>query len=363
MVELYFNGTCEPFNPGGTASYGFLIKKNGEKIISESKIIGSGEEMTINVGIYNGLINGIEAFSKLNISNEKLIIYTDSDMIYNFVSKKWGWNKNKDKWTPHKNKPHLKKLLDKTLSLLNTKNYELIFIPVKNNKEAYFLSKKPLIEMGIIKEKHCRGGGWTLEKIKKGFDAFIEKNGKLPTALEIDKIENLPTSRQIQRRFGGLEKIRKELGYNETHMGKGQNRANISFNIGIRGRNEEIKLEKWLREKFGEVFVHTEKILNISNKNRVDFYVYCPEGNFGIDVFYPETIKTLMNNVNIKIKKYKDIKEKIYLVSANISITQNMIDKYSLGKKNELPKNIEIYNIINFKEKVEKNTINNKNHV
>ena len=32
MIEIYFDGACEPINPRGTASYGYLIKKDGEII-------------------------------------------------------------------------------------------------------------------------------------------------------------------------------------------------------------------------------------------------------------------------------------------------------------------------------------------
>ena len=98
---------------------------------------------------------------------------------------------------------------------------------------------------------------WTIESIKSGFERFRIEHGRLPTAPEIDTLDYLPSSRQIQRKFGGLEKLRTLLGYADTHFGKGIFRTQIANRIGIKGRQVELMLEKILRKKFGEVFVHT----------------------------------------------------------------------------------------------------------
>src|SRR3989344_6458555 len=181
-------------------------------------------------------------------------------------------------------------------------------------------------------------GFWTIEKIKEGFERFKTEHGRLPIAPEIDKLDYLPSSRQIQRRFGGLEKLRGLLGYEDTHFGKGAFRSKIATHTNIRGRDTELALEKILREKFGEVFVHTERIFDDS-KNRVDFFVYSPDGNFGIDVFYTETMRDLQKNINLKIDKYQKFPIRLYLVVANPLFTQEELDKYTQDKRKSLPKN------------------------
>lgn len=140
MIELYFDGACEPFNPGGTASFGWLLKKDGKEIKSGHGIVGSGEGMTNNVAEYSGLIYGLEEFLKLNLQ-EKLFIKGDSNMVINMISGKWGWNKKKNKWQPHEKLPHLKELLNEALSLLKKIEYEVEWIPREENKEADALSK------------------------------------------------------------------------------------------------------------------------------------------------------------------------------------------------------------------------------
>jgi hypothetical protein len=185
---------------------------------------------------------------------------------------------------------------------------------------------------------------WTIEKIKEGFERFKNQNGRLPMSPEIDQLDYLPSSRQIQRKFGGLEKLRALLGYKNTHFGKGNFRSEIATRTNIRGRDAELALEKTLRAMFGEVFVHTERIFDDS-KNRVDFYVYSPDGNFGIDIFYTETMKDLQTNINIKIDKYHNFPHQLFLVVANQDFKQEDLKAYMDVKVKPLPNNTNVTNL------------------
>lgn len=173
---------------------------------------------------------------------------------------------------------------------------------------------------------------WSLDDIRQGFQRFESENSRLPTAPEIDKLAYLPSSRKIQREFGGLQLVRKRLGYEDVHFGKGLHRSAIANRINKRGRDTELKFEKILKERFGEVFVHTERIFDDS-KNRVDFYVYAPGGNFGVDIFYTETMRDLQKNINIKIDKYKNFNEPLYLVVGNEEFEQYEIDRSVASKR------------------------------
>jgi len=182
---------------------------------------------------------------------------------------------------------------------------------------------------------------WTIEKIKEGFERFKNEHGRLPRAPEIDQLDYLPSSRNIQKRFGGLAKLRSQLGYEHNHFGRGIFRSEIANRVNKRGRDVELALEKILRNKFGEVFVHTEKFFE-SSKNRVDFYVYSPDGNFGIDVFYTDTMKYLKSNINIKMGKYRNFPVELFLVVANETLNQDDIDCFANAKLNPLPKTTKI---------------------
>jgi ribonuclease HI len=151
MIEIYFDGACEPINSGGTAAYGFLIKKDNKTIFEDAKIIGSGDGMTNNLAEYQGLVSALHYLTnqQSELAKHPLTIFTDSNLVYNMISKNWGWNKKKTVWQPHKNHPHLKKLLFEALLLLEKFNYQIKWIPREQNQRADYLSKKPLFEAGL----------------------------------------------------------------------------------------------------------------------------------------------------------------------------------------------------------------------
>jgi hypothetical protein len=169
---------------------------------------------------------------------------------------------------------------------------------------------------------------WSREKIKEGFELFIKENGRLPTHYEIDDSPLLPSSRQIQRRYGGLSKLRVELGYGDIHLGKGIYRVNIQKTIGNRGGNAEDKLEQMLVEKFGELFVQSEKRFGV-NRYRVDFLVYAKDAVLGIDVFATDDRRNIQKNIAIKIPKYRSFPANIPLLFLVWSdkFTEEEIDK------------------------------------
>jgi hypothetical protein len=181
---------------------------------------------------------------------------------------------------------------------------------------------------------------WTEKRIKVGFEKFIDCNGKIPTASEVDAFEHLPSSRYIQKRFGGLEALRTELGYTDIHLGKGDFRSRIAMEAGARGRQIEDDFEIELHSIFTGECVQSEK--TFSGKKRVDFYIKTPKGAFGIDIFYAQTMRTLQSSVNIKMKKYQEFTEPLYLTVANPAITQAQLDNYLVNKKNPLPDSIHL---------------------
>src|SRR3989304_3207940 len=141
MIELFFDGACEPINPGGTASYGWLLKRDGKIIESGSGIVGTGDGMTNNIAEYQGLLEGIKAFLKLK-SAKKLLIKGDSSLVINMVKKHWGWNKKKTVWKPHEKMPHLKELLQEVHQLLDKNDFDAQWLPRELNVEADALSKR-----------------------------------------------------------------------------------------------------------------------------------------------------------------------------------------------------------------------------
>ena len=55
-IEGWFDGACEPFNPGGHTSYGALVKVDSVTTWREARYLGDGPRMSSNVGEYSGAI-------------------------------------------------------------------------------------------------------------------------------------------------------------------------------------------------------------------------------------------------------------------------------------------------------------------
>lgn len=199
-------------------------------------------------------------------------------------------------------------------------------------------------------------GSWTNDNILEGFKKFFDENGRYPTAEEIDQYEFLPSSRQIQRAFGGLRNLRKKLGLEIADYGRGVNRSKIAFEANKRGGIGEKETEEVLINHFGEYFVHVEKPLykyikseselRKDSKCRVDFLVYAKNYTFCVDVFFTNTLRTFISNINAKSKKYTNLLIDVYLVNLNENgnITESAINLYLKRKSNKLDSNVKVLN-------------------
>lgn len=194
---------------------------------------------------------------------------------------------------------------------------------------------------------------WSKDNILAGLKKFFDEHNRYPTALEIDKYPYLPSSRQIQRAFGGLEKLREVLGLEIVNYTKGAVRSETAVLLNKRASLVEREFEKVLVDYFGEHFVHVEKLLfnhfnndfEHKNKSRADFYIYCKDYKFCIDVFHAKDIDMWIRILNIKLQKYRLINDlDIFLLSLNrgLSLDDNLIQKYLLSKKIPIPENIKI---------------------
>src|SRR3989338_1557654 len=86
--------------------------------------------------------------------------------------------------------------------------------------------------------------GWTKNNILDGLRKFYDDNKRYPTAIEIDAYDYLPTSRSIQRSFGGLIKLRTELGLKDVNFAAGEHRSQSARLIAKRGSSAEREMEK-----------------------------------------------------------------------------------------------------------------------
>lgn len=170
---------------------------------------------------------------------------------------------------------------------------------------------------------------WNENKIKEGFQKFFNEYGRYPMALEVDNYPFLPSSRQIQRRFGGLPSLRRLLGLKIQNYGKGRKRSETADLIGNRSLRFENNIKEFL------ICVHEQKHFNNTSKKRLDFFVYAKNRKFGVDVFYPKDYHSFVGCINSKMKNYTKTIFEIILVQINSSLSDHYITVLTQKKKTE----------------------------
>jgi len=130
MITIFFDGLCEPINPGGVAVYGYVIYHDDRIIKKGCRVIGVGHGMTNNVAEYSALKRAIEWLISEKIQDDEITIKGDSMLVINQLRGDW---KVKSK-TSRKFVPEIKELLKK-------KRVRFVWIPREENAEADMLSR------------------------------------------------------------------------------------------------------------------------------------------------------------------------------------------------------------------------------
>jgi ribonuclease HI len=128
MITLYFDGLCRPRNPGGVATYGYVIYKDGKKVKKGYGVVGSGTGMTNNVAEYSALKHAAE-WVKQNCSEDEIAIRGDSLLVIHQMNGIWQIKSE----TSKKFVPEIRKLLE-------GRKTSFVWIPREQNAEADQLS-------------------------------------------------------------------------------------------------------------------------------------------------------------------------------------------------------------------------------
>ena len=144
MLRLFFDGLCEPQNPGGVACYGFVVYRgSSSEILKLFEGYGvaaePGPDSTNNVGEYTGLIKGLEWVQK-NTKVPKVEILGDSQVVIRHLTGEYKVRSSR-----------LLPFYQKTLSLLEHVQWTAKWIPREENTVADALSEKAYTEYWLKK--------------------------------------------------------------------------------------------------------------------------------------------------------------------------------------------------------------------
>lgn len=136
MITIYFDGLCRPKNPGGVATYGYLIYQDGKKVNSGQGTVGSGPGMTNNVAEYSALKQAAEWVSR-DGGDDEVVIKGDSQLVINQMKGTWQVKSA----TSQKFVPEIHRLLE-------GRKIHFIWIPREQNVEADELSNLAYSQQG-----------------------------------------------------------------------------------------------------------------------------------------------------------------------------------------------------------------------
>jgi ribonuclease HI len=85
LIEVYFDGLCQPINPRGISCYAFIVKSEGRTIYSDYGIAGEpfSENSSNNVAEYTALVKALQWLLENNLGSTKVDIKSDSQLIVN----------------------------------------------------------------------------------------------------------------------------------------------------------------------------------------------------------------------------------------------------------------------------------------
>jgi len=83
----WFDGACEPVNPGGTASFGVIVKDDRAVLLKEHGLVGKGSKMSNNVAEYAGVLHILKYLSSRPPG--RVMIHGDSNLVINQLNGKW----------------------------------------------------------------------------------------------------------------------------------------------------------------------------------------------------------------------------------------------------------------------------------
>lgn len=129
---LYFDGACEPTNPGGVATYGWLIKDpDGKTLAKKCGVVCEGKDATNNRAEWCALGFGLRYLLDQKWTG-KLTIQGDSQLVICQLTGDWACNK-----------PHLIKLRARCLEILKQlgNDYKTDWLPREQNEECDELSR------------------------------------------------------------------------------------------------------------------------------------------------------------------------------------------------------------------------------
>lgn len=138
MIIVYFDGACEPINPKGIATYGYVVYRDNQKIAEGSGLACEpfSWNSSNNVAEYTALVKALEYLVENGLTDKQVVVRGDSQLV---IRQMIGWYSVKSE--------RIKPLYEKAVELASKfKEIEFEWIPREYNEEADNLSHKAYVK-------------------------------------------------------------------------------------------------------------------------------------------------------------------------------------------------------------------------
>lgn len=167
-IAVYFDGLCEPVNPGGIATYGFAIYVDGRLVHSEGGFIGAGylgDDVTNNVAEYTALIKALEWLLENGYSGGELVVRGDSQLAIRQLKGEYAVRS-----------PRIAPLYRRVVSLLNRfRDVQFEWVPRQMNREADSMSRRAYL--AFVREHPEALGKYAAAPVKRGARKRLYRSG------------------------------------------------------------------------------------------------------------------------------------------------------------------------------------------
>jgi ribonuclease HI len=133
---LYFDGACEPVNPGGHMVFAWVLKTiDGDTIAKDAAIELAAPMNTNNIAEWKALINGVRGFCARGLE-WPLLIYGDSKLVICQLNGDYACHKE-----------HLRRLRDECRAIIHGHAWFAGHIKREFNEEADSLGRAKYLEV------------------------------------------------------------------------------------------------------------------------------------------------------------------------------------------------------------------------
>lgn len=199
-VTCYFDGCCEPKNPGGAMGIGSIVKIDGEPVYTESLFYPAKPTNTNNVSEYIGLGMILKYILDNKLDDQDITIMGDSQVAIKQMNGEYAINSGAYTKYAYRCKELISQFKKKPI---------LFWIKREQNTEADNLSKKGLAENNVAVKTHSDD---------KTVLTFGKYSGK-----SVNEIEDMPYLEWVLKNIrmkGQLRKIIEERVSSFNYLAK-----------------------------------------------------------------------------------------------------------------------------------------------